>query len=148
MCARCALWAARRAGIRSALGQIRMRSLLPQLTRRRLDTAARAAIPILPSTDLVRTAAFYAPIGFVELKRYEEYLLLCSGGVELHFSHQDGGTPGTCFVHVGDAMKLWKQLRDLDIDGVGPIADQEHGLREFVITDPDGNRVGVGSPAH
>ena len=26
------------------------------------------------------------------------------------------------------------------------IADQDYGLREFVLTDPDGNRVRIGSP--
>jgi hypothetical protein len=26
------------------------------------------------------------------------------------------------------------------------VEDREHGLREFVVTDPDGNRIRVGSP--
>jgi uncharacterized glyoxalase superfamily protein PhnB len=41
---------------------------------------------------------------------------------------------------------MWKQLRDLGMDGVGEVADQDYGLREFVLTDPDGNRVRIGSP--
>lgn len=43
-------------------------------------------------------------------------------------------------------MKMWKQLRDLDVGGVEEIADQDYGLREFVLTDPDGNRVRIASP--
>jgi hypothetical protein len=29
---------------------------------------------------------------------------------------------------------------------VGEVAEQDYGLREFVLTDPDGNRVRFGSP--
>jgi catechol 2,3-dioxygenase-like lactoylglutathione lyase family enzyme len=146
ICAGCALWAARRAGVVSALRQIRFRSLLPRLGHRRAAHMLRAAIPILPSTNLQRTAAFYAPVGFAQAKRHDGYLLLHSGGVELHFAHHDTVTPGACFVHVADAVKLWKQLRHLDVDGVGPLVEQDHGLREFVLTDPDGNQIRIGSP--
>ena len=43
-------------------------------------------------------------------------------------------------------MKLWEQLRDLGVEGVSDIADQDYGLREFTLTDPDGDRVRMGSP--
>jgi hypothetical protein len=145
ICAGCALWAARRAGLLSALRQIQLRSLLPRFGRR-APHAARSAIPILPSSDLARTAVFYAPAGFGEVERHDGYLLLQNDGVELHFAHHDTVTPGTCFVHVTDAMKLWKQLRHLGNEGVGQIADQDYGLREFTLTDPDGNQVRFGSP--
>jgi hypothetical protein len=145
ICAGCALWAARRAGLLSALRQIRVRALLPRFGRH-APHVARSAIPILPSSDLDRTAAFFAPVGFAEVERHDGYLLLHISGVELHFAHHDPVTPGTCFVHVTDAMKLWKQLRDLGVEGVGDIADQDYGLREFTLTDPDGNQVRMGSP--
>ena len=98
ICARCALWAARRAGVVSAWRQIPLRSLLPRLGRLRTGHMVRAIIPILPSTDLGRTAAFYAPVGFAESERHHGYLLLHSGGVELHFAHHDTVTPGACFL--------------------------------------------------
>lgn len=53
---------------------------------------------------------------------------------------------GQSFVHVTDAVKLWKHLRNRNTAGVGPIADQEYGLREFVLTAPDGNKVRFGTP--
>jgi hypothetical protein len=57
--------------------------------------------------------------------------------------------PSQCFLFVGDAMKLWKQLRGVrGIDRVGPILEQDYGLREFVLTDPDGNQLRIGSPLH
>jgi catechol 2,3-dioxygenase-like lactoylglutathione lyase family enzyme len=147
ICAACALWAARRAGLLSALRAIRLPSLLPTLfNRARAPHAATAAIPTLPSSDLDRTSAFYAWAGFADAERHDGYLLLHNDGVELHFARHDTVTPGACFVHVTDATKMWKQLRETGVDGVGEIADQDYGLREFVLTDPDGNKVRVGSP--
>ena len=145
ICASCALWAARRAGLISAFRSIPLRSLLPRSGRHSPHTA-RATIAILPSSDLNRTAAFYAPVGFAEAERNDNYLVLDNNGAQLHFSRQDTVTPGTCLVHVTDAAKMWKQLRHLGVDGVGDVADQSHGLREFILTDPDGNRVRIGTP--
>jgi hypothetical protein len=113
------------------LRQIRLRSLLARLGRRRVAGMVPAAIPILPSADLGRTAVFYAPVGFAESERHDGYLLLHSGAVKLHFSHRDSVTPGVCVVHVGDAMNLWKQLRHLGVDGLGPVVEQDYRLREF-----------------
>jgi catechol 2,3-dioxygenase-like lactoylglutathione lyase family enzyme len=144
ICAGCALWAARRTGLLSALRQIRFRSVVPGLRRRGPHTA-QAAIPVLSSSDLDRTVAFYAPAGFTEVKRHADYVLLHSDGVELHFVRQDAVTPGTCFVHVTDSTKLWKRLRLLTVEGVGRVADQDYGMREFTLTDPDGNQMRFGS---
>ncbi|MFI5892103.1 bleomycin resistance protein [Actinoplanes sp. NPDC051513] len=150
ICAGCAFWAARRAGLLSALRQIRVRALLPRFAgRAEAPYTAKAAIPILPSSDLDRTAAFYARAGFADAGRHDDYLLLHNDGVEIHFARkpaQDTFTPGTCFLHVADALKLWKQLRDQGVDGVGDVKDQDYGLREFVLIDPDGNHVRIGSP--
>jgi hypothetical protein len=35
----------------------------------------------------------------------------------------------------------------LGVIGVGELIDQDYGLREFILTDPDGNRVRIGSPS-
>jgi catechol 2,3-dioxygenase-like lactoylglutathione lyase family enzyme len=145
ICAGCAFWAARRAGLLSALRGIRLRSLLPRFTGRG-PHAASSAIPILPCRDLDRTATFYASAGFVETERYDGYLLLNNDAVELHFSQEETVHPGTCFVHVTDATKMWKQLHHLGVTGVGKLTDQDYGLREFVLTDPDGNQIRIGSP--
>jgi len=148
LCAGCAFWAARRAGALSALRQIRIGALVSRFAggAARAPHTAKAAVPILPSSDLERTEAFYARAGFADAGRYDDYLVLHNDGVEMHFVHHDPVTPSTCFLHVIDATKLWKQLRDQGVEGVGQIADQDYGLREFVLTDPDGNRVRIGSP--
>ena len=53
---------------------------------------------------------------------------------------------GEAFVLVPDAGRLWKQFKSEGVAGLGPVEDRSHGLREFVVTDPDGNRIRVGSP--
>jgi hypothetical protein len=63
------------------------------------------------SADLDRTVAFYTAAGFTETERHDGYLRLHDGPVELHFAEEASPTPGQCFIHVPDAVKLWKQLR-------------------------------------
>jgi catechol 2,3-dioxygenase-like lactoylglutathione lyase family enzyme len=150
ICAGCALSAVRRTRPLSQLGRL---PIIRALRRRHRhdhrqsgDVTARAAIPILPSSDLDRTVAFYAPIGFVENERHPGYLLLHNAGVELHFAEPGLAGRGECFVHVGDARALHNRLHTHGIDSLEPIADHDYGLREFAVTDPDGNRVRFGSP--
>jgi catechol 2,3-dioxygenase-like lactoylglutathione lyase family enzyme len=154
VCAGCALWAARRAstvdfllGLPAAAARMLIRRLSPRSAVLGPEQA-RTAIPILPCSDLERSAAFWALMGFAETGRYPGYLLLNSGDVELHFALRDGPfSPGECFMHVGDARQLWERVTGQATEGIGPIGETDYGLREFVATDPDGNRVRFGSPA-
>ena len=148
ICDQCALWAARRS-TRMPVVRLDPRAAWRWL-RSRSQTSAPAAkaIPILPSADLDRTSAFYRTFGMAEVARYEGYLLMCSRGVALHFSsRRDGSIPASeAFVLVPDAGRLWKQFKSEGVTGLGPVEDRSHGLREFVVTDPDGNCIRVGSP--
>ena len=104
------------------------------------------AIPILYSTDLDRTAAYYAPLGLKLVERQDTYLVMGAGPVELHFtSGHLAPPPVQAFLHVRDAGKLWKELQGGSVVGIGPLEDHPSGLREFLVTDPDGNRIRVGS---
>ncbi|RNM12069.1 VOC family protein [Nocardioides pocheonensis] len=152
ICAGCALWAARRA---SGLNiTVPLRVWLERLRAQGRGSDARSAIPILPSADLAATEAHYSKLGFDVAGRYDGYLVMHDGPVELHFSQTPPGeqsvslTPGTCFVHVRDAVAYWKKLREADVLGVSAPEEQAYGLVEFVVTDPLGNRVRFGSPAH
>ena len=94
ICAGCATWAGRRAGRVRSLLQVRLPWMIHRIRQRRLPgTAARTAIPVLPSTDLDRTSAFYAAAGYVETGRYPGYLLLNSGNAELHFETERARPP-------------------------------------------------------
>jgi catechol 2,3-dioxygenase-like lactoylglutathione lyase family enzyme len=106
------------------------------------------AVPILYSTDLDRTTSYYRSLGLEVVERQDTYLVMHTGPVQLHFtSGHHTPAPGQTFLHVRDAGRLWKQLQDRSITGIGPVKDLPSGRREFVVTDPDGNSIRVGSPA-
>lgn len=144
ICDQCALWAARRSS------RMPVVSLDPRRVVRRLrsmfetsDAPGKVA-PILTSADLGRTADFYRHFGMEETARYDGYLIMRRGHMELHFSVSDRGA-GEVFVEVPDAGRLWKRFRSERAPGLGLVEDRPYGLREFVVTDPDGNRIRIGS---
>ena len=103
-------------------------------------------MPILPVQALGRTEAFYLLLGFTVTFRHPDYLIMRTGPVELHFGRESAPVPASCYLDTPDAGRLWEQLRSNAIEGLGPVEDFDYGMREFVITDPDGNRLRVGSP--
>ena len=100
--------------------------------------------PVQP--DLDRTATYYGALGLKVIERHDPFLVMRTGSAELHFA---GGhiapVPGQAFLDVPDAGKLWKELQGLGVVDAGPLEDRPSGVREFVVTDPDGNRIHVGS---
>jgi len=81
------------------------------------------------------------------IERHDMYLVMRAGPVELHFaSGHLAPAPGQAFLYVPDAGKLWKELRGSSVAGIGLVEDDPSGLRQFMVTDPDGNRIRVGSP--
>jgi catechol 2,3-dioxygenase-like lactoylglutathione lyase family enzyme len=147
ICTSCALWAARRSS-NGPVVRLDPRLAARWVRHRIVRTAGPAtmAIPILYSTDLDRTAAYYGPLGLKVIERRDTYLVMRTGSVELHFtSGHVAPAPGQAFLHVPDAAKLWKELQGSSVVGVGPLEDHPSGLLEFMVTDPDGNRIRVES---
>jgi predicted enzyme related to lactoylglutathione lyase len=105
-----------------------------------------AAMPILPVRDLARTEAFYLLLGFSVTFRHPDYLIMRAEPVEIHFGREPDPVPASCYLDTPDARQVWNRLRSNDLQGLGPIVDFDYGMREFVITDPDGNHLRVGSP--
>ena len=148
ICARCALWAARRS---TPFPVIRLDPRLVVRWARGITPSRRGlattAIPVLRSADLDRTSGYYQALGLKVVQRHDTYLVMQTGPVELHFTtSQDTAAPSQAFLHVPNAGRMWKQLQQRSLTGIGPVEDQPSGLREFVVTDPDGNHVRVGSP--
>jgi catechol 2,3-dioxygenase-like lactoylglutathione lyase family enzyme len=109
-------------------------------------TLMNAAIPILPVSDLRRTEAFYQRLGLQATFRHPDYLIMRAGSVELHFGREPDPAPASCYVDTDDARRLWMELHARGIEGLGEVEDFDYGMREFVLTDPDGNRLRIGSP--
>jgi len=104
--------------------------------------------PIMPSTDIVRTAAFYARLGFKAGETDGNFLMIGRDDIELFFGinpdHDPRRTAACIYVRVSDSealSQLWQ-----GIDGVKEPKDQDYGQRDLPVIDPDGNMLLFGSP--
>jgi hypothetical protein len=107
------------------------------------------ATPNLPSLDLERTAGFYAPLGFVVGFKDDGWMILERGPVVLEFfpvpaDHRH--LTGSACLRVDNLDALHSAFSVVPpmlefcrtSPGVMPIR-AAHGLRMFVLVDPDGN---------
>lgn len=148
ICGGCARWAGRRLLTRTAL---RLPPILRSAwswvgARRRARAGMSAAIPILQVSDLHRTEAFYRQLGLQATFHHADYLIMRSGPVEFHFGREPAPAPVSCYVDTDDAARVWKEFHAQGVEGLGEVEDFDYGMREFVLTDPDGNRLRIGSP--
>jgi len=119
------------------------------------------AVPIMPSTDLDATLAFYERLGFENAGAPPSewnYLIIRRGGVQLHFYGDPEVDPLTtsssCYVFTDDADALYEAWDTIGVPTdrttgsrlQGPPAETDYGMREFALVDPSGNLVRVGSP--
>jgi catechol 2,3-dioxygenase-like lactoylglutathione lyase family enzyme len=120
------------------------------------DTAATTgAIPILPARDLDATSSFYRRLGFREMGRWPEYLIVARDGLELHFFPCPEIDPAAaitgCYLRVRDADALHAEFAAAGLPPwasgfpcLGEVETTDYGMREFAATDPDGNLLRVG----
>jgi hypothetical protein len=104
--------------------------------------------PIMPSTDIARTAAFYARLGFAMGDPDGDFLMMRRDDIELFFGlnpeHDPKRTAACIYVRVSDSdalNALWH-----GIQGVKQPVDQDYGQRDLPVIDPDGNMLLFGSP--
>ncbi len=107
-------------------------------------------IPVLPSSDFDRTAQFYAILGFHGPNTYPDYLILHCDGQEIHFFLEEGDhTYGHGHSHFGSYLRatglddLYARLASAGVY-VEPPADRPWGMRELLVTDPDGSMLRFG----
>jgi len=103
--------------------------------------------------DLQRSLKFYQEIlGFnVDFKWGEPnfYAGLSLGEVSLHigskYRFKNNTGHGHIYITCDEVDSYYKDLSDKGVEIMGPIGDQDYGLRDFVISDPDGNSIGFGA---
>lgn len=122
-------------------------------------------VPVIKSSDLRRSLHFYTEVLDFKFKRpeYEELEMangvvdLVRDGAELQLSHHagDGVFGSVNRVFVDDVDERYRTFRSRGLDTTrrpeSPIhtapVDQTWGLREFAVTDPDGNHLCYCMPA-
>lgn len=80
------------------------------------------AVPVLTVLDLDAEERFYALLGFEVLNRYDGYLVLGRGDLEIHLAywedHDPARTAGVVYLRVTDAQAMYEDLHaQLEGDG-------------------------------
>jgi len=105
------------------------------------------AIPIMLTTDLTRTSDYYGSLGFEEVSRWDDYLILKRQAAELHFFRERSRRhAGGCYLRISDAGALCEEWSAVNGVNLSPLETTDYGLVEFAIHDPDGNQIRIGSP--
>ncbi len=122
VCRECISWLAQRAGLAD---------VTPILAVRGMDEAER----------------FYEAAGF-NVDRYDDgyaFVAYADASVfDLGVEQLDPSTNrGSCYIIVTDPDSWHQRLSDAGLP-VSAIEDQTHGMREFTLVDPSGNRLRIG----
>jgi len=87
-----------------------------------VEVSQERAIPVLTVLDLDEEIRFYARLGFEVLHRYDGYVTLGRGALEIHLTywedHDPARTAGIVSLRVSDAQAIYDDLRSqLERDG-------------------------------
>ena len=108
------------------------------------------AAPILPVKNIAASAEFYVDkLGFKMMWKYGDPVsLLCVGRDNTSIYLSQGGDviqPTSVYMHVSDVEALRRQIAANGITPVEGPTDQQWGMREIIVEDPDGHRLRIGS---
>ena len=121
-----------------------------------METVFECCIPILTVNNLEQSRDFYVNVlGFnlsFEWGNPITYLGLERGNVSLHLigkdiSRQKPGT-GKISIITNEVDNYYKSCKQQGAEMVVEPADQEYGLRDFGVKDPDGNIINFGCDIH
>jgi len=108
-------------------------------------------MPGLPVTDIDRSVAYYQEaLGFRLAWRTADgsQAALGSGEIEMLLLVPGAGdsppSPQSAYVYVEDPDALCAEYQQAGADIVDPVVSRPHGMRDFVVRDPDGHRFTLG----
>lgn len=121
-------------------------------------------LPIFPSSDFDRTAAFYGTLSFTEENRFGDYYLILEheAGMELHFygagrvkTKSNDHAAYIRFETAAESDELYERWAPIaESSAFSAVAgkagrlvhpsDTDYGLREFALLDSDGNLLRIG----
>lgn len=111
-----------------------------------------ASVPVLSVADVGKSVAFYRDrLGFTPAFEFGPYAGVQRGALEIHLdggSHDFSARPTCCRFHIRGVDGLYAELEPKGV--VKPdeqLATAPHGMRQFSVLDPDGNRITFAEPA-
>ncbi|MGI5205650.1 bleomycin resistance protein [Spirillospora sp. CA-108201] len=120
------------------------------------------AIPIFPCRSIELTWNFYRSLGFEQTTwqtRPNPYLAVRRGDVELHFygwkKHDPAASMNMCYITTTGVDALYEAFRGglrealgrvpaRGLPRLGALRDMSYGVRQFLLSDPDGLQLRVG----
>ncbi|GAA2617853.1 VOC family protein [Actinomadura fulvescens] len=121
-------------------------------------------VPIFPCRSIDDCWAFYEALGFeltFRQTRPNPFIAVQRGGIELQFYGLKAHDPNTglfgCYVLTTDVDALYEAFRGglkaslgriptRGLPRIGRLGDMSYGVRQFLVTDPDGNQLRIGQP--
>lgn len=105
--------------------------------------------PIFPVTDIKRSLAYYTgkllfTVGFEWADTPEEairYAILQNGNCELHLTYRETPHPTVAYFFVDGVKGYYEAVKAKNATITCDIEDHPWEMREFEVTDPDGNRL-------
>ncbi|HEX4027747.1 MAG TPA: VOC family protein [Rhizomicrobium sp.] len=109
----------------------------------------KSVAPIMPTTDVARTVAWYRAAGFAVEVHDGGFVMTKRDDIELFLSlnpeHDPKRTAACVYVRVDDADALHAKWRAMAV-AVRQLRNTDYRMREFALIDPDGNMMLFGSP--
>ncbi len=116
------------------------------------------AATVLHVKDLAASLSFYQDkLGFTVTFQWQEpptyAILKRDEAVQIHLSQREGAEiqkelSGTSiYIFAYDVDALYQEFLDKDVAIEIPIANQDYGMRDFDVRDPDGNQLTFGMEA-
>ena len=105
--------------------------------------------PVLAVTDMTRslehyTGALLFSVGFEWADAASEpirYAVLQNGDCEVHLALSETARPSVAYVFVSGVEAYYQSVKAQDAPITCELEDQPWEMREFEVTDPDGNRL-------
>ena len=120
------------------------------------ETIFERATPVLKSADYPRSRHFYLETLGFELREEggdpARFGIFARGGSVIFVDAWHGGPNPVdgawdAYLHVKGLEALFQELRSRGANITRPIEDTVYGMREFEVTDPDGNVLCFGEDA-
>ncbi|HUR48551.1 MAG TPA: glyoxalase superfamily protein [Acidimicrobiales bacterium] len=113
----------------------------------------QVVIPVLPTTDLARAHTYYCdvlgflePWGFGEPPQYGGVRADLEQMPAIHFTVDPARGAGEVFVIIDEVDAYFEKVKAAGAQVVFEIGDRPYGMRDFMVADPDGNRLSFGTP--
>ena len=118
---------------------------MTEATKPQFDVIA----PVFRVTNMTRSRAYYVDqLGFEVGFEWTDdgadaprYVILTKGGIGLHLSQSHVSSPSIAYVFVDGVREYYDVTKGTDALITEHILDHPWEMREFEVTDPDGNRL-------